>query len=76
MIIQAISNYLTKQGIEHRCKRRYIEIPPQLPEPHNNEIWNLENNTILLVNHNLKTLNYTTLHLADPQLLPKLLKLL
>jgi hypothetical protein len=83
MILKAISKYLTEHSIEHHIFNTSIcpgiGISPKHPNSYttyNIRLILYRDNTITLYKHNLKTLNYTTIHLADPQLLPKLLKLL
>jgi hypothetical protein len=79
-IIQAISNHLKKHKIKHDAYWQSMGI---YQYPHAREyiitILHTEN-TIKLTdytnwNHNLNTLNYHTLDLADPDLLPIILKL-
>jgi hypothetical protein len=80
MIIQAISKYLTKHGIKHTT---YTHITAgsgsiEIPQGPNNYtiINNTKTHTLTLTENNYITRSHKEIDLADPQLLPKLLKVL
>ena len=79
-ILKAISHYLNQQGITHHTFNTNIcpgiGIHPKHKNSHttyNIRLILYRDNTITIYNHNYTTIE-TTLHLADPQLYPKILK--
>jgi hypothetical protein len=69
LILKAISNHLTKQGIEHSTSACYINMRISTRSI---EIWHLpKGNTVLIYGVSL-----TKINLADPELLTKILKII
>jgi hypothetical protein len=77
LTLQAISNHLNKHNIHHTITDQDPTDPTYTYiETNHTEIWHTPNNTILIINFNNTILINQQIHLADPELLPKLLKVL